>query len=425
MCVYKFDRRWLKTIVLMVWLGFPGISTAINLSTATQRTLEQSPQLQLYPYHVRALEGQLQQAGFRPNPQLDIELENAFGTGDSRFLAGSELTLSLSQVLEMGGKLERRVDVVDRQSAALQQDYAVNRLDVVSAMVRDFYDTLRLQHLMKWNAQRIEAEQTALDVIKRRATAGAVGQADVLRMELRLAKSAARQSQLTAEHANSLKILSANWASPPDFSKVDGALTALPSLPGSEMLTAALRQTPDYLLASAQTRINEARLALAKAESKSNITVGAGIRRLEASNDNALVFSFSMPLQWQDRNQGNIASAYVQYEENLANETLLINQLEVALDRIQSAMQNNLKQVEQLQTHLHPVATSLLDEVQRGYQLGQYGVLQWVDAQDELFSIEREVIEAQHAVHLQFLELERLSGNNLVSAQAPHSAIKE
>lgn len=425
MSKFNFDRRWLKTIVLMVWLGFPGISAAITLLTATQRTLEQSPQLQLYSYHVRALDGQLQQAGFKPNPRLDVELENAFGTGDSRFLAGSELTLSLSQVLELGGKLERRVDVVDRQSAALQQEYAVNRLDVVARMVRDFYDTLRLQKLIAWNEQRIAAEKKALDVIKRRATAGVVGQADVLRMELRLAKSAAKQSQLTAEHANSLKILSANWASQPDFSKVDGSLTVLPSLPDAEMLTEALRQTPDYLLASAQTRINEAHLSLAKAESKSNITVGAGIRRLETSNDNALVFSFSMPLQWQDRNQGNIASAYARYEENLANETLLINQLEVALDRIQSAMQNNLKQVEQLQANLHPVATSLLNEVQQGYQLGQYGVLQWVDAQDELFSIEREVIEAQHAVHLQFLELERLSGNNLVSAQVPHTAIKE
>jgi len=48
-----------------------------------------------------------------------------------------------------------------------------------------------------------------------------------------------------------------------------------------------------------------------------------------------------------------------------------------------------------------------------------YSVLQWVDAQDELFNIERERIEAQYATHLQYLELERLSGTN-INAQATH-----
>jgi cobalt-zinc-cadmium efflux system outer membrane protein len=425
MRLFNLKRRLLNVIALMLWLALPGVSAAIDLSTAAQRTLESNPQLQLYPYHVRALEGESLQAGLKPNPRLNVDLEDAFGTGDSRFLSGSELTLSLSQMIELGGKPERRADVVDRKSAALQHDYAVKRLDVVAGMMRDYYDTLRLQYLIQWNQQRIEAEKVAVQVIERRARAGVVGEADVMRMQLRLAKSEAKQEQLTAEQAHSLKILSANWADTPDFSKVEGKLEHMPALPSKSMLIEALRETPDYLLTVAQTRINEAQLSLAQAESKADVTVGAGIRRMEASNDNALVFSFSMPLQWQDHNQGNIASAQAQYQEKLANQEVLMNQLEIALGRIQSAMQNNLKQVERLKTDLHPVAVSLLSEVKRGYQLGQYGVLQWVDAQDELFNIERELIEAQHAVHLQFLELERLGGNNLVSARAPQAAPKE
>ncbi|MCX4186301.1 TolC family protein [Methylophaga sp. OBS4] len=425
MRLFNLKRRLLNVIALMLWLALPGVSAAIDLSTAAQRTLESNPQLQLYPYHVRALEGESLQAGLKPNPRLNVDLENAFGTGDSRFLSGSELTLSLSQVIELGGKPERRADVVNRKSAALQHDYAVKRLDVVAGMMRDYYDTLRLQYLSQWNQQRIEAEKVAVQVIERRARAGVVGQADVMRMQLRLTKSEARQAELTAQHTLALKVLSANWAASPDFTQVEGDLEQLPALPSETMLTAALKQTPDYLLAVAQTRINEARLSLAQAESKANVTVGAGVRRLEANDDTALVFSFSVPLQWQDRNQGNIATAQAQYQEKLANEELLMSQLEIALARIQSAMQNNLDQVQRLQTDLHPVAGSLLKEVQRGYQLGQYSVLQWVDAQAELFNIERELIEAQHAVHLQFLELERLSGTSLVTTNAPPAVHKE
>lgn len=418
-------RRSMSVIALTVWLSLPSTGATVELTTAVQRTLESSPQLQLYPYHIRALEGERLQAGLKPNPTLNVDLENAFGTGDSRFLSGSELTLSLSQMIELADKREKRVALVDQKSQALQQDYEVKRLDVIAAVLRDFYNTLRLQQLISWNKQRIEAEKAALKVITKRAKAGIVGQADVMRMQLHLSQSTAKQAQLDAEHAYSLKVLAAHWAATADFSVVEGSLKQLPTLPNESLLNESVNKTPSYLLAQSETRFNQAQLALEQAKSKANITVGAGIRRLEANDDNALVFSFSMPLQWHDTNQGNIQKAQAQYQETLANQHIVMDQLKLVLGQIRSAMQNNISQVEQLQTELLPVATALLSEVKRGYQLGQYSVLQWVDAQDELFNIERELIEAQHAVHLQFLELERLSGTSLINADDSQAAHKE
>lgn len=415
------NRRACCCAALSLLLTLPGLAVAIDLSTAVSRTLTANPALQLYPYHVRALEGEALQAGLKLNPTLHADLENAFGTGDSRFLAGHELTLSLSQVIELGQKREKRVDVVDRKSVAIQREYEVKRLDVIASMMRDYYQSLRLQHLMSWNSQRIEAEQAAVEVIQRRASAGVVGKADVMRMQLRLAKSQAKQSELIAQHANSLNVLATHWAESPDFSEVKGDLNQTPALPEIDNLHQAIQSTPDYMLSVTQARISEAQLALAQAESQANVTVGAGIRRFEASNDNALVFSFSMPLQWQNKNQGNIATAQAMHQQTLVSQDILKTRLEIAVERIHSAMLNNLNQLQRVDSDLRPVANSLLAEVKRGYQLGLYSVLQWVDAQDELFSIERERIETQHAAHLQFLELERLSGSKL----APQAAHKE
>ena len=411
--------RALSIAALLLLSTSPSLTFAIDLSTAVSRTLAANPALQLYPYHVRALDGEALQAGLKPNPTLHVDLENALGTGDSRFLAGHELTLSLSQVIELGQKQNKRVDVIDRKSLAVKREYEVKRLDVIASMLRDYYQILRLQHLISWNTQRIEVEQVALSVIQRRASAGVVGKADVMRMQLRLAKSQAKQSELKAQHANSLKVLAANWAETPDFREVTGDLNQTPTAPDIHVLNQAIQSTPDYLLTATQARISESKLALAQVESQANITVGAGIRRLEANDDNALVFSFSMPLQWQDKNQGNITAAQAVYEESLFNQNLLKMRLEIALGRLHSSMLNSLHQLQLVDTNLRPVANSLLTEVKHGYQLGLYSVLQWVDAQDELFSIERERIEAQHAVHLQYLELERLSGSNL-NPQADH-----
>lgn len=405
-----------RVLAVITLLALPGLCFAISLSTAVSRTLEASPELQPYPYHVRALDAQALQAGFKPNPQLNAELENVLGTGENRALQNGVLTLSLSQMIELGDKPERRVEVIDREAAAIEQEYQVKRLDVIAATLRDYYNSLRLQQLMNWNQQRIQTEKSAVKVIERRARAGVVGEADKLRMQLRLAKSQSRQAELEAQHSQSLKTLAANWNDKPDFSDVDGELQQTPALPPASALQDALQTTPDYLLARAQTRINEARLSLAEAQSQADITVGAGIRRLEGSHDNALLFSFSMPLQWHDQNQGNIASAQAQYQQKLANEMLLKTRLEVALGRVHAAMDNNLSKLGRLDSDVRPVADQLLSEVKRGYQLGQYDVLQWVDAQQALFDIDRQAIEAQHAVHLQFLELERLSGASLVAA---------
>lgn len=400
-------------------------SLAIEPSTAVDRTLASSPELQLYPYHIRALEAESLQAGLKPNPTVGVELENVMGTGDRRVLAGHELTLSLSQVLELGDKRQRRVDVIDRQFAELQRDFEIKRLDVVATTLRDYYDVLRLQHLLDWNHRRIVSEKDALGVIQRRANAGVVGEADLMRMQLRLAKSESKQQTLKAQHEQALRVLASNWAQEPDFNTVDGNMGSLPTLPEPAQLEQALLETPDYLLVVAQTRINEARLSLAEAESTANVTVGAGVRRFEANDDVALLFNFSMPLQLNDRNQGNIARAHAQYQEKLAQQELFKSRLGIALSRIQASMQNNLEQEKRLKKQLEPVAQSLLQEVERGYKLGIYNVLQWVDAQDELYAIEREIIEAQYAIHRQFLELERLSGMSLVNHTTTTAADKD
>ncbi|MEX0614859.1 MAG: TolC family protein, partial [Methylophaga sp.] len=246
----------------------------------------------------------------------------------------------------------------------------------------------------------------------------AVGNADVLRMKLRLARSENQQKQLRNERHLAYQKLAANWAGIVDFDALTGNLAVLPSVPAKETLNQAISQTPAYLQVHALSRLREAQISLAEAESEADITVGAGIRRLEGVNDNALVFSFSMPLQFNNRNQGNIARANAEYQQELQAMQLTVTQIELALTEIRLAMQNNVSLSQSLQSDLQPIAKALLDSTAEGYELGQYSVLQWVDAQSELFAVERELIEAQTAVHLQMLELERLTGNVLSQSAA-------
>ncbi len=404
--------------VLIAVIGCTGTVTAETLTPqiAVEKTLLNSPDLQRFSYQQRALEADALQVGLKPNPVLQASVENVFGTGNSRFLSGAELTLSLSQLIEMGDKRQQRIDVANARIPALQQQYEVQRLDVAAQTLRHFYQALRVDKILDWNQRRIVKERAALAVIQQRADAGAVGNADVLRMQLRLARSENQQKQLRNERHLAYQKLAANWAGKVDFESLTGDLAVLPSVPTTAVLNQAISQTPAYLQVHALSRLREAQISLAEAESVADITVGAGIRRLEDVNDNALVFNFSMPLQFNNRNQGNIARANAEYQQELQAMQLTVTQIELALTEIRLAMQNNVSLSHSLQKDLQPVAEALLSSTAEGYELGQYNVLQWVDAQSELFTVERELIEAQTAVHLQMLELERLTGNALSQA---------
>ncbi len=406
--------------VLMIGFSVPNLANAQALTpaVAVEKTLLHSPALQHFPYQQRAIEADVLQAGLKPNPTFKADLENVFGTGNSRFLSGAELTLSLSQLIEMGDKRQQRINVANARMPALQQQYEVQRLDVVAQTLRHFYQALRLDAMLDWNQQRIDKEKTALKVIEHRADAGAVGSADVLRMQLRLARSENQQKQLRNERQLAYQKLAANWVGTVDFETLTGDLAMLPVVPETEVLNQAISQTPTYLQVHALSRLREAQISLAEAQAEADITVGAGIRRMEGVNDNALVFSFSMPLQFNNRNQGNIARANAEYQQELQAMQLTVTQIEMALAEIRIAMQNNLALSQSLKSNLQPIAKALLDSTAEGYELGQYSVLQWVDAQSELFAVERELIEAQTAVHLQMLELERLTGNVLSRSPA-------
>jgi outer membrane protein, heavy metal efflux system len=379
--------------------------SSLDLATAIERTLLQSPRLQQFPYQQRVLEAQRLQAGLPPNPQIQADVENVFGTGESRVLSGAEFTLSLSQLIEMGDKRLKRVDLVDAKSSQIQQDFERQRLDTLSDVTMKFLQGLRIDALLNWNQQRVQIEQQALDVINQRAAAGAVGQADVL-----------RQQQLSGERQLAYQQLAASWGEEVDFASLEGKLQQLPTLPKREMLEQAISQSPTYLQSHALIRLREAQLRLSEAQSKADISFGAGIRRLEAQNDNALVFSFSMPLQLYDRNQGNIAAAHADYEAGMLQQQLTQTELRMALLEIYQAMLNNHQQNDRLQQTLIPLTQKLLKQTETGYQSGQYNVLQWIDAQMEAFSVERELIEAQTSVHSQLLELERLTGMPLSSS---------
>ncbi|QFU22781.1 TolC family protein [Shewanella eurypsychrophilus] len=422
---YVACQRALVTVSLCALALFAGKAiaqtdtnrTVISLPWVLEKTLLSHPQLQTFPYEVRVNEALTLQAGIRPNPQVSVEVENILGTGEMQGVNNAEITLGLSQLIELGDKRQRRIDLTQASERQILSQYEILRLDILAQATQRYYQVLRLQALTDWNLRRIRVEENALKTIESRAKAGAVSAADVSKMALRLARANAFKHQLIGDTQLAKHRLASMWSSEAQFGKVKGELNTLSQLPTAASVLNAIETAPQYLQLLSIERVMYANRRMEEAKAQSDITLGVGIRSYDGFDDGALMFNFSMPISLSNPNQGNILAAKAKQDMAFEQQKIARSQLKLTLLEIHQAMVNNAKQAILLKNELHPLALRLLKETETAYHAGQVNVLQLADAQSDLFRVERELIEAKVAVYQQQLELERITGQSMSARQ--------
>lgn len=398
--------------------------SSITLDWALQQTLAHNAELASYPYRLRQAEALAEQAGVRPSLELGLSVENAYGSGEYSSLDAAEISLTLSQTVELGGKRQQRLQYAGAEMQQQEAEYQLTRLDVLAETGRRYYQLLALQAKLEVNQKRQVEEASALKSIKKRANAGAIGQADVAKMALRQARTQDEGRLLLNAQALAKLRLAAMWQGDVAFSRATGDLSQLPAIPDRAQVAGAVEQSPHLLNQLALQRLSDAQLSLAKAEGRSDINIGLGVRQFEASDDQALLLDFSMPLAFSNPNRGRIKAAQAEVELNSSQQLLLRRQLQLSLLEVRQQLAGRQQQAQRLQQTLLPLAQTLLNETRIGYRQGRYSVLQWVDAQAELFSVEAQLIEVQQQAFEQLLELERITGTSMTNDTATNSTLR-
>jgi|TARA_B110001454_G_scaffold142851_1_gene132634 cobalt-zinc-cadmium efflux system outer membrane protein len=405
--------------LLIVLCSFSAGSFAENqsrftLKKALQLTLEHNPKLTRYPLYIRQIEGEIQQANSLPSPMAEIELSN------------NETRLTLSQSFELGNKRQNRRAFSNAKQQQLHAEFTIIRLDVLAETSRRYYQLLALQKQQSLQNIRIGQEKRALKIIKKRAQAGIVSQADVANMALRLARSNTTLKQLQFSIEGERIRLASMWLNDgSELKNALGKLSQLPKLPTEEQLSLLinkqLEQLPDYRLQVALLRLADNQLQLEQANSRADINLGLGISHDQNTHDPSLVFTAAMPLNFMNvsgaPNRGRINSALAQQQLSLDNIDIKRRELRIELARIQQALAKDRYLEKQITSQLLPLASEVLSTTQKAYRQGQYTVRQWIDAQGQVFNLEQDLINSQVRIFNQVLELERILGQSIVSAQ--------
>ncbi len=416
---------WLKTTMFNATVGLVTLAVhltananeVIDLNWALKQSLNSNPVLQAYPYDIRISESNRVQVDQAPLPKLTLELENAAGGGDFNGLSQSDTTVSIGQLLERGNKQQFRQNVAKARTEQLHAEYTIDRLDVLTETARRYYEVLRLQEMTTYYEFYSKQQQQSVNKVQQLARAGSVGQADVSKLQLELAKTQAAQLQLHNKLQLAKHRLTTMWLSSTKFEHATGNLLNTPLIPSHSDISIAIENTPDYLVQQSRLSRAEQQLRLAKANGVTDIDVGIGVRHFAETDDQALVFNIAMPLAYRNPNRGNIAAAQARFERNQQQQDWTRQHLTLTMEDIQqrlSAIQIHTKTIRQ---QLLPQAQQLVDNTERGYRIGQYSILQWLDAQKTQFQLQRELITSYSQLHLGLLELQRLTGQSFISTK--------
>ncbi|MFA5494405.1 MAG: TolC family protein [Porticoccaceae bacterium] len=389
----------------------------ISLAEAVGRTLAASPVLAVFPHRLRIADGQLVQAGVDPGMALSVEAENLGTSGAAAGLGETELTLSLSRLIELGSKRERRLRVAALSRDDAQLDYEIARLDVLGEAVSRYIDLAEAQAAVDLARRGLELTAADRAGAALRVEAGAAPRADLLRLDIARQQADLELRRAEMARRNASQRLASLWGENGETGlRAAAPLMPLPALPALGDIQSRLAGAPRLRQFASRERLEQAQLRLAEANGRRDLTLSLGARHDGLDHDNSLLLGISVPLHLADPNRGHQASARAALAATAAEAELARVELLAVLDSAYRALQLAREAFAVVSGQSLPLASQLGDEIGAGYRAGRYSVLDLGDARREQLTLERQALALAADFHRHYNELERLTGEQLVAA---------
>lgn len=387
----------------------------LDLRQAFALTLERHPDLRRLPLQQAALAADADLAAQKPGWVASASLENAPGTGEYRGTDAAELTLGLGSVFESPARREARIEAVRSRVSVVDIETEARRLDLLAEVARRFVEALSLQQEAEAWAETIAQRKATAAAARRRVTAGASPRSVQLGAEAAAARAELGLARARASADAARRRLALMWGGEPT-GHVAGDLLDLPATPDFAHLATLLERTPELQRFAGESRLREARLQLARTQARPDIEWNVGVRRLQASDDWAVVAGLSMPLGSRRRAEPAIRSAQAELDALALEREAGALDLRATLAEAHGRLQADAVTVRQSTATVVPALERAEQAAGRAYRAGALSYLEWAQLQSELLDARREQIVAARDFHLALIEIQRLTAEPFVLA---------
>jgi outer membrane protein, heavy metal efflux system len=389
----------------------PITADPFTLPQAVAIALRENPTLRAQGFASRIADARLQQAGTRPNPELSASAEQFLGTGSLSGVKSLETTLQLSQVLDLGGTRNRRIEVAQEERALADLDSEAKRIEVLAEVARRFTEAVADAHRLEAAREARALGEQAVTAVKARVEAAIASPIELNKARMVLAELHIEEEHAEHELAACRQSLAAVLGqSTPNFGDATGDLMALPNLPDFETMAGRLEASPALARYAVEERWHEAQARLAQSLRHSGLRVSGGLRRVEASDDFGFVAGISLPLGLRDQHAGTQREARERRAQLAPALEAARLELRATLFDVYQEMVHARTALTQLQKEVIPLAEETLALANKGYREGRFTLLELLDAQKSLVTLRHDAVANASAYHLHVVTLERLLG---------------
>lgn len=388
-------------------------ATPLDFATAIQRTLDGSLHLKIARQEINARAADQKQANLTPNPFFVYEANNV-GSGSSGGGAngwnGLQNYFEVNQVVELGGKRQRRLNVSDRQYEAAIAQYKIAQISVLNELSKAFIAAVNAQEELKLAEQQKQIAHEALKAIKEKASNGKVAPIELNKAEIDFSSAELEQENAAMAFSSAKETLALQWGCKyPDFEGVAYSFYEIFCPLSFEECLQGLYCHPAITLAHLNFQSAQAVADLEKSAQIPDLSLMMGYTSVPNGPDQGLSFGVAMPIPIFDRNQGNIARAHSMAFKAQEEEKLVWLHIESQLSIAHKQFVQAYKEAEKIRATILEAATKTFELAKEGYKEGKYEYLDVLDAQSTFFEIQARYIQALANYHSKKADIEYLS----------------
>ena len=395
----------------------PSSSPPFTLERALIAAGASSPSLEVADAGVRAAGAARTVAGLRPNPQVQVQVENVGGSGLYRGTQSAETTTGLALPIELGGKRSARIAVADSRRDRARIEAAIVEADLRERVTMAYVAAVSAERRVAVARQLAEFANRGFSAASTRVTAGAASpieqqRADVERVNANVAFDRAVREAVVAKE-NLARLIGEPIAGELDVAWFDRVGTYGPAVPVSAQGT--------LIIASAEADVTtaDALVRLARSQRVPDVTLNAGARRLSASGDTAAIFGLSIPFPLFNNGRAAVSQAESERLQVDARRRVTLLETEQTIASVQAELANAAASARAAGGPALSAATEAARIARIGYAQGRFSQLDLLVAERTLADTNGAFVDALVAYHDAEARLARLTVPAPVIAETP------
>lgn len=385
--------------------GLPNLS----LEQAVALAIKHNPDLAVSKFSTRMAESETIGASLLPNPELEFEYED---------FDAPEKTLTIGYLIELGGKRSHRMNVADADLELAEIELEAARIELIYETASAFVDVLAARENLRIAREKYKLADQVYETAKERVLAGTVSPMEQVTAKVK--RSNAGLDVQNAEDALGMARtdLWAMWGGlPDDFKTVKGNFDRIEPVPSYEALAAAMENAPRIRTKYAQIKVSQNQLDLEKRNRIPDLTLSGGIKKTDDTDDEIYIVGLSLPLPLFDRNQAGVARTAAALDRQTAALSAEKNRLTKELNNAFQILKTAHQQTNTIKTEILPAAQSVFDAVREGYQEGEFGFLDLLEAQSTLYESHESHVQSLEKYHHAVISLEKMLGRDLSQSE--------